>query len=230
MKKESINKIKLGIFVSIGIMLLLGGVYFIGETKKMFSSTFRISALFKDVKGLQVGNNVRFAGINVGTIDDIEIITDTIVKVDMIVDVKTQKFIKKDSKAIVGSDGLMGNKILIISPGTSGKGQIKNNDRIGTIVPISTDDILLKLKITADNSALITGDMAAIMGNIRSGRGTIGKLFMDTVFAENLDKSIINIKQGTSGFKQNMDAAQKSILLRRFLKKKKTEKSEGKKD
>jgi phospholipid/cholesterol/gamma-HCH transport system substrate-binding protein len=223
MKKESINKIKLGIFVSLGILLLFVGIYFIGETKKIFSRTFKVSAMFKDVNGLQVGNNVRFAGINVGTIESVEIITDTVVRVDMIVDVNTQKFIKKDAKAIIGSDGLMGNKIMNISPGSNGQPQIEDNDIIGTTIPISMDDLLFKLKTTADNAAVITGDLAAIMGNIRSGKGTIGKLFMDTVFADNLDRTIINVKQGTKGFKQNMDAAQHSILLRGFFKKKPVE-------
>jgi phospholipid/cholesterol/gamma-HCH transport system substrate-binding protein len=97
---------------------------------------------------------------------------------------------------------------------------VENNNMIGTTIPISLDDMLLKLKNTTDNAALITDDLAAIMGNIRSGKGTIGKLFMDTVFADNLDKTIVNVKQGTKGFKQNMDAAKSSFLLRGFFKKK----------
>ena len=220
MQKQSINKIKLGIFVAIGIALFLAGIYYIGETKELFSTTFWISAIYKDVNGLQIGNNVRFAGINVGTIEAIEIITDSTVKVDMILDVKTQKFIKKDAKAIIGSDGLMGNKIMNVSPGTTAFAKVENNNMIGTTIPISLDDMLLKLKNTTDNAALITDDLAAIMGNIRSGKGTIGKLFMDTVFADNLDKTIVNVKQGTKGFKQNMDAAKSSFLLRGFFKKK----------
>lgn len=219
MQKESINKIKLGIFVFVGIVLLAAGIFFIGQTKKMFSTTFKVSAMFRDVNGLQVGNNARFAGINVGTVEGIEIITDSTIKVDMIIDVSTQKFIKKDAKAIIGTDGLMGNKIMNISPGTTGHHEIEDNDTIGTTIPISMDDMLLKLKSTVDNAALITGDLSTIMGNIRSGRGTIGKLFMDTVFADNLDRTIINVKQGTKGFKQNMDAAQHSFLLRSFFKK-----------
>jgi phospholipid/cholesterol/gamma-HCH transport system substrate-binding protein len=138
----------------------------------------------------------------------------------MIVDMSTQKFIKKDAKAIIGSDGLMGNKIMNISPGTNAKPQIENNDMIGTTIPISMDDMLFKLKTTVDNAAFITGDLAAVMGNLRRGKGTIGKLFMDTVFADNLDRTIVNVKQGTKGFKQNMDAAQHSFLLRGFFKKK----------
>ncbi len=222
MKKESINKIKLGMFISFGVVLLLAGLYFIGDMKKMFSTTFRINALFNDVEGLQVGNNVRFAGINVGVIDNIEIMTDTTVKVDMILDKHTQRFIKTDSKAIIGSDGLMGNKILIISAGTYSNAVIKDNEMIESIIPISPDDILLKLKTSVDNTALITGDLAIIMGNIRMGKGTVGKLFMDSTFANNLDNTIINVKQGAKGFNQNMEAVQKSALLKKLLRKKKT--------
>lgn len=219
MKKQSINKIKLGIFVSIGLVILIAGIYYIGETKKLFSSTFRVSAMFNDVNGLQVGNNVRFAGINVGTVDDIEIITDTSVKVEMVIAEKTRRFIKKDAKAIIGSDGLMGNKILNISPGTN-KSPITDNAMIATNKPISMDDMLLTLKVTIDNAAIITDDLAAVMNNIRIGKGTIGKLFMDTVFAENLDKTIVNVKQGTKGFQQNMEAAKHNVLLRSYFKQK----------
>jgi phospholipid/cholesterol/gamma-HCH transport system substrate-binding protein len=224
MKKETTNHIKLGLFVTLGILILMTGIYFIGETKKLFSTTFKLTTFFKDVNGLQIGNNVRFAGINVGTISDISIITDSTVKVDMILDINTQQFIKKDAKATIGSDGLMGNKILTVSSGTSKEKTIESDDIIGTTIPVSMDDLLTSFKTTVDNAALITNDLADIMENIHSGKGTIGKLFMDTVFAEDLNKTIINVKQGTKGFKQNMDAAKKSILLRGYFKKKKEKK------
>lgn len=229
MATDTSKHIKLGIFVTAGILLFAAGIYFIGDAKQLFSSTFRMSAMFNNVNGLQVGNNVRFAGINVGTIESIEIITDTSVRVDFVVAVSTQKFIKKDAKAIIGSDGLMGSKILNVSAGTTGQKQIEDQDMIGTTLPVNFDDMLLNLKKTTDNATSITNDLADIIGNIHSGKGTIGKLFMDTVFAENLDKTIVNVKQGTKGFKQNMDAAQESFLLRGYFKKKEPKK-ETKKD
>ncbi|MES2779501.1 MAG: MlaD family protein [Bacteroidota bacterium] len=224
MATQTSQHIKLGIFVTIGVIIFAAGIYFIGDAKQLFTRTFRMSAMFNNVNGLQVGNNVRFAGINVGTVENIEILTDTSVKVDMVVAVSTQQFIKKDAKAIIGSDGLMGNKILNLSAGTKGHAQVADNDMIGTTMPVSFDDMLLNLKKTTDNATSITSDLADIMNNIHSGKGTIGKLFMDTVFADNLDKTIINVKQGTKGFKQNMDAAQKSFLLRGYFKKKEPEK------
>ncbi|MDZ4664064.1 MAG: MlaD family protein [Bacteroidota bacterium] len=221
MKKQNGNKIKLGIFVSIGLLLFIVAIYFIGKKQQLFNSTIKLSALFKDISGLQVGNNVRFSGINVGTVENIVIVTDTTVMIDMIIDKKTKKFIKKNAKAVIGTDGLMGNKIVLILPGTGAEKEIEDNDFVTSVKPISMDDILLKLKITGDNAANITEDLSVITQNIRSGKGTIGKLFMDTVFAENIDQTIINIKQGAGGFKQNMNAASNNILLRGFFKKKK---------
>jgi len=221
MKKQNGNKIKLGIFVSIGLLLFIVAIYFIGKKQQLFNSTIKLSALFKDISGLQVSNNVRFSGINVGTVENIVIVTDTTVMIDMIIDKKTKKFIKKNAKAVIGTDGLMGNKIVLILPGTGAEKEIEDNDFVTSVKPISMDDILLKLKITGDNAANITEDLSVITQNIRSGKGTIGKLFMDTVFAENIDQTIINIKQGAGGFKQNMNAASNNILLRGFFKKKK---------
>lgn len=221
MKKASGNKIRLGIFVSIGFALLIACIYLIGERQQLFSNTFQVSGIFKNISGLQIGNNVRFSGINVGIVDNIEQLTDTTVKVDMMINDDTRKFMKKNAKAIIGSDGLMGNKIVIITPGTNGQKTLADNDVIATEQPVTMDDILIKLKVTGDNAATITSDLAVVMTNIREGKGTIGKLLMDTAMAKEVDQALTNIKQGAGGFKQNMNAASNNVLLRGYFKKKK---------
>jgi len=223
-KQSGWKTIVLGIFVLVGVGLLMAGVYFIGQKQRMFSSVFRINGIFKNVSGLQVGNNVRFSGINVGTVDNIEIIADTAVKVVMLIDADTKKFIKKDARAIIGSDGLMGNKIINIAPGTEMGTEIANNDYIRTSQPMDVDEIWAQLKKTSDNAAIITTDLATIIGNIRSGKGSIGKLLMDSTLATNLDKTLINVQRGAKGFEDNMDAAKQSFLLKGIFKKKKKKK------
>lgn len=224
MKKTAGNKIRLGIFVSISVALFILGIYFIGERQQLFNNTFHISSIYKNINGLQIGNNVRFSGINVGVIDDIKQITDSTVCVDMIINEDARKFIKKNAIAIIGSDGLMGNKIVSILPGTPGQQPLSNNDIIVTSQPVSVDDILVSLKTTSDNAAIITDDLAIIMNNIREGKGTVGKLFMDTVFAQTVDDALTNIKQGAGGFKQNMKAASHNFLLKGYFKNKKNDK------
>jgi phospholipid/cholesterol/gamma-HCH transport system substrate-binding protein len=211
MKKNTSNKIRLGIFISLGIALFIIGIYFIGERQQIFRSTFRVSGVFKDVEGLQAGNNVRFSGINVGTVENISIVSDTSVRVKILIDESTRKFIKKDAVASIGSEGLMGNKILIIIPGTGGKKEIENNDTVETIQPINMDDILLSLKKTVDNTSRFTNDLSKITSNIQSGKGTIGRLSMDPSLAQNFDSSVINLKQGLSGLKNLVNDAKSSF-------------------
>jgi phospholipid/cholesterol/gamma-HCH transport system substrate-binding protein len=164
---------------------------------------------------------VRFTGITVGIVENITQISDSSVMVDMLIDADTRKFIKKDAKASIGSDGLMGNKIVTISPGEKSKIAIKDNDVIHTSVPIDMDDILYKLKVTSENAADITGNLSAITSNLREGKGTFGMLLMDTTFAQDLSAAMKNIKEGAGGFKQNMNKVGNSFLLRGFKKKSK---------
>ena len=227
MQNTTGNKMKLGIFVTIGIALFIVRIYFIGDKQQLFSSTFHVSSIFKDINGLTVGNNVRFSGINVGIIEDIQQITDSTVRVDMQIEESSRKFIKKNAVGVIGSDGLMGNKLLIITAGTPGQKPLADNDVIKTSQPVTMDDILIKLKVTGDNAANITNDLAIIMQNVREGKGTVGKLMMDSALAENLGGAIVNIKQAAGGLKQNMNAASSNILLRGYFKKKKKKEEEA---
>ena len=224
MKKDIGNKVRLGIFVSVGLVLFIVGIYYIGQKQRLFTRTFRIRAIYHDVNGLQVGNNVRFSGINIGTVDGIEIISDTSVKVDMVLDKSIQKFIKTDATAAIGSEGLMGNKVISIAPGSEGGKEIGNNDQITATEGNNMDAIMAQVKITAENAAHITGDMSGIVSNIRNGKGTIGKLFMDSAFANNLSQTIVNVKTGAGGFSDNMEALKHNFLLKGYYKKKEKEK------
>lgn len=88
MEKTNAEKFKLGIFVIVGLVLFVTAVYFIGNKKNMFGKTTTISALFNNVNGLQLGNNVRYAGINIGTVTTIEMLNDTVIKVEMSIENK----------------------------------------------------------------------------------------------------------------------------------------------
>lgn len=217
------NNVKLGAFVAIGLLLLLFGVYLIGKKQQIFNSTFVISSVFKDINGLQIGSNVRFAGINVGVVENITIIADTAVQIDLFINTSIKKFIKKDAKAIIGTDGLMGNKIVTLLAGSAKEKEIKEYAIIQAVVPVSIDEIMLNLNVAVQNASVITENLAIITESIAEGRGTIGKLFMDTMMAKELEQTIINIKKGAGGFKENMDKAGNNVLLRGlFNKKKKT--------
>jgi phospholipid/cholesterol/gamma-HCH transport system substrate-binding protein len=218
------NNIKLGAFIAIGLILLLFGIYLIGKKQQLFNSTFVISSIFKDINGLQIGSNVRFAGINVGVVENITIIADTAVQIDLFINKEIKKFIKKDAKAIIGTDGLMGNKIVTLLAGSAKEKEIQENAFIIAVIPVSIDEIIVNLNVAVQNASVITENLAVITESIAEGKGTVGKLFMDTAMAAELEQTIINIKKGAGGFKDNMDAAGNNVLLRGLFNKKKKKK------
>lgn len=220
MEKPKTHSYKLGIFIITSLLLFIVGIYYIGKKQLLFDSTITVNAVFADINGLQIGNNVRFSGINIGVIETIDIISDSSVKISFNIKEEVQKFIRKDAIAVVGSDGLMGNKVISILPGGKSEKQIKAGEYLRTVSTVSMDDIMVNLQVASENATIITEDLAIITHNISRGKGTIGKLFMDTVFAESIDDAVSNIKQGAGGFKKNMDAASKNILLRGVFKKK----------
>ncbi len=197
MNKKSSTHIKLGIFVTVGFILFAVAIYFISAKQQFFSKTFRISAIFADVSGLQAGNNVRFSGVTVGLIASINIESDSTVRVDMLINEDARRFMKKDAQASIGSEGLMGNKIVIVTPGTTSQPEIEENDFVKTVPPLNLDGVLYTVKTTSDNVERITADLADIVHTIRRGKGTIGQLFMDSTY---LKQTRDNLTQITGDF------------------------------
>ncbi len=193
-KTAARNNIRLGLFVIIGTILLVVASYLIGNNKSMFSKTFSISAKFNNVNGLILGNNVRFSGIVVGTVKDIEMESDTLIKVRMAIEEKMQQYIKNDAIATIGSDGLVGSMIINIIPGKNNAPLVQDNDEISSYSRIATEDMLSTLNVTNENAAMLTADLLKVSQSLTKGKGTMGRLLNDTVMASNLEKIVINLK------------------------------------
>tara|TARA_R110002050_G_scaffold286468_3_gene436937 strand:+ start:22778 stop:23761 length:984 start_codon:yes stop_codon:yes gene_type:complete len=194
MAKSKLENLKLGIFVVLGTMLLLVAAYLIGNRQNMFGKTFEVSALFKNANGLQNGNNVRFSGINVGTVKDIEMFNDTTIKVHMIIANKMLEHIKEDAVATIGSDGLVGSMLINIVPGKGSSRSIKPGDELQSYSKIATQDMMNTLNTTNENAALLTEDLLKVTHSLNKGEGTLGRLLNDTTMANNLHETIINLK------------------------------------
>lgn len=212
---------RLGIFVVAGLALLIAGIFYIGKQKHLFNPIFNLNTTFKNISGLEIGNNVRFSGINVGTVEDIRIINDTTVKVYLIIDKDIQQFIKTDSYVRISSDGLIGDKTANITQGSSNGRPVTEGHHLPSIEPLETDAIMANLKTTGENAAIISGEMAEILQSVNSGNGTIGRLLRDSTIADNIGFTIRNLKNSSKGLDENMEAAKHNILLRGFFKKKK---------
>lgn len=202
MKKESGYQWKLGMFVVIGLVLFVGTIYFVGKQKNLFGSTFELYSKFNSVSGLEVGNNVRLSGINVGTVDDIDFLTDTTVVIKMIIKDEVRKYIKKDAIASISSDGLMGDKVLVISAGKTSNVVVENNDYITSKKAIEMDDLMVSVKKSVDNAAVITSELAQFSYSMNNGNGALSKLISDEQFGNSIKNTILNLENSTTEFKR----------------------------
>jgi len=213
-------KVTLGLFIIGGLVIFVIAIFIIGKQENLFDPVFKITTTFNNVSGLQPGSNIRFSGINVGTVDDIRIINDTTVRVDMLIKRSVQQFIKSDCEAGIGSAGIIGDRILIITQGSEGNPIVKEGAYIRSKEPIESDAIMESMQITADNAAIISYQLADIMVNINSGNGTLGRLIQDSTIAENIDRTIINLKNSSQGLNENMTAAKENFLFKGYFNRK----------
>lgn len=197
MRNEKNKRVKVGIFVSIGTALLIVTMYLIGDKQNLFGSTFSVSANFHNVNGLMVGNNVRFLGINVGTIQSVDISNDSTIKVGMTIEDDIKKFIKKNTLASVGTDGLMGNKLINLNFVQEESLPIEEGDVLGSLRPIETDEMLRTLNRTNEEISVIVKNLKHITLKVNSPN-TLWSILMDTIVAENVKTAVVNLKLTTN--------------------------------
>ena len=213
-------KIRLGLFVAGGLAIFILAIFIIGKQKNLFNPVFKLTTTFYNVSGLQVGNNIRFSGINIGTVDNIHIINDSTVRVDMMIRKEVHQFIKSDCEVAIGSEGLIGDKLITITQGSPDAPLAKEGQELSSSEPVETDAIMASLEVSAANAEIITYQLAEIMIKINGGQGTLGRLIQDTTIAENLNQTIVNLKTSSKGLDENMKAVKHNFLFKGYFKKK----------
>ena len=211
MKQTTSQKIRLGLFVIIGLLIFIVAVYFIGDKQKMFGKTNHLKAVFNNVNGLQIGNNVRYSGVNSGTVRGINMVNDSVIEVDMIIDKTLFSHIKKDAVAIIGSDGLVGSMIINIIPGKGAALPVEPGDEIKSLNRVRTDEMLNTLGITNRNAANLTKDLLEITTEITEGKGTVGLLIRDSLLARDLKETMHYLKITGKGTSESVTKLNKLI-------------------
>lgn len=193
MKEQNKNRARLGAFVLIGTTCLILGLYYIGSKKNIFHSTINLSANFTNVGGLMPGNNVRFNGINVGTVSKVYAVSDTAIRVDFTINESETQFINQNSLASIGTDGLLGNKLINISPGKSKAAEITEGTVLQTVKPIQMDNELKTLTMTNDNLKTITDNLVGVTKKLNDNN-SIWNLLSDSILASNVRTAIVKFK------------------------------------
>ncbi len=187
METSNAKKIKVGLFIVAGFVMFVVAIFVLGGKDNLFTPTFNLKSEFESVAGLKSGSSVRLNGIVVGKVDGVDIETSQKVLVSMTLEQSIQKFVKKDSKVTIGSDGLVGNKVIDITPGTPGAPEIMDGEMLASIKPVEVSDIMNSLKESGDNAADVTKDLAEITGKVNSGQGTLGQLVNNDTLYRSID-------------------------------------------
>lgn len=200
-----------GIFVFLALVILVVTIFTLGGQKKTFVKSFTINAIFTDVGGLLKGGNIWLLGVKVGTVKKISFYGNSQVLVTMSIEQSAQSQIHKDAMAKIGSDGLIGNKIIIIYGGTAAAPNIAKDDYLAVEKALSTDDMLATLQANNKNLLEITNDFKSISKKIDSGRGTLATLLNDSAIANKLRTTVDNLQSTVANFK-TASVSSKNVL------------------
>jgi phospholipid/cholesterol/gamma-HCH transport system substrate-binding protein len=204
---ESNNRKKLavGAFVFFGLLILVIGVVVIGGQRKSFTKSIRLEVVFDDVQGLQAGNNVWFSGMKVGTVKTVSFYGRSQVEVTMNVERQAQPHIRKDTKARISTDGLVGNKIVVLSGGSDSVPAVADNDRLESEQQAGMQEMMSTLQASNGNLLAITGNLKAVTEKLKAGQGTLGELLNDSSFAETLRGSLGHLQAASAASERMID-------------------------
>jgi phospholipid/cholesterol/gamma-HCH transport system substrate-binding protein len=212
MKNKKVDNAKVGMLVLAGLLFLVLTLYMIGKNRNLFGSTFTVRALLNNVNGLVPGNNVRFKGIDVGTVKSIEVASDTSIFVTMTIDKEMNQYIKKNALASIGTDGLMGNKLININSVSAPADPVDQNDIIQSLKPVETDEMLRTLNTTNNNIEKITHNLYEITVKLNSSE-SLWTLLSDTVITKDLKGAVADFKKAGANT-SDLTASAKTLVTK----------------
>ncbi len=215
--KENRRQITVGIFIFLGLVIFVLGVFTLGGQKKTFTKSISLNMVFDDIQGLKAGNNVWFSGVKIGTIKKIQFYGTSQVQVFINIDEEAHKYIHKDATASISSDGLIGNKIIVLTGGSTKLPFIEDGDQLTVSTALSTDEIMKTFQVNNKNLVDITNDFKTLAKSLVDGKGTAGTLLSDEEVANNFKAIVANLKNTT------VAANKMSVELNQFTRKMNTE-------
>jgi len=192
---ERKRSLTVGLFVLIGLIILVAGILVLGTQQNKFSKNLVVTTFFHDVKGLKVGNNVWFSGVKVGIVKEITFQSVDDVKVVLHIEEKSSQFIREDVMAKLGSDGLIGNAIVSLVGGSDNVPPIKNGDVIKSVTGTDTEAMFATLQTNNENLVEITKNFAILSQQMVEGKGTVGALMTDSTIALSLKSSVNSLNK-----------------------------------
>ncbi len=143
MEKKTLLQIRVGVFVSVGLLLTMIMIFLLGGQNSLFERHYTLYVRFNNISGLRIGASVFLAGITVGTVDNIRFpqdLKEQAVEVKLKIANRFRDRIREDSKAAITTQGLLGDKVVQITVGSPELPEMKSDQ----IVPAKKTGISLE--------------------------------------------------------------------------------------
>lgn len=194
-----------GLFIALSITLFGGAILTVGDLGERFTRKIAVSAVFDDVGGLQVGDNVWFSGLKVGTVRTLGFHggpTGSAVEVGFAINRAAAEFIPADAVARVGTDGLIGNKIVVLYDGTPGGPLVADGAVLEVGASVTTDDMKDMLQRNNENLLAITADLRALTSQLASSEGSAARLIADDTLYPKLEATVSALEVASANAQQ----------------------------
>jgi phospholipid/cholesterol/gamma-HCH transport system substrate-binding protein len=215
MKISKIPVARTGIFVTICFALLVIALFAIGDKEKLFSSSSYYYVKIKDISGLKTGAQVTMSGISIGSVKriDLPIQTGDSVIIEMTIIEDAQKLIRKDSKAQIVTEGLVGNKGILITSGTANAVTVHKGDTLIGESPFDLSGVVNNVTSTITDAGTLLKETTELIKVLRTGDGTVSKLMNDPELYKSLTTLIEAITKSTNSINNAASGALGSVRL-----------------
>jgi phospholipid/cholesterol/gamma-HCH transport system substrate-binding protein len=204
-KQASLSELRVGILVVVSLVVLIFVVFTISGDLKFpgMNTTTTVRTRMASVDGLREGAEVRLSGKKVGSVRAInfgseipkEATAQTNIEIVMEIDGRLDgrpaiERIRTNSLAVLKGAGVLGDNVIDITPGTGAGAPIKDGGYINSVAQKSVGDIINAAQTAVSNLNLISDDIRTMTGNMRAGKGSMGKFINDESFYVDLDRTV----------------------------------------
>jgi phospholipid/cholesterol/gamma-HCH transport system substrate-binding protein len=207
MKRKAVPLLKIGLFVLIGFIILIVFIFFLGSKEKLFSSTTQLKARFATVSNLRRGAEVDMAGINIGSVQDIDLPRNARDSVTVTFKVLTDalKLIHTDSKATITTAGIIGDRLIVISMGSDSTPAVQPGATLPGVAPQDFSKLFDTLTSVVSQLDSISIAATQVVRKISEGNGTIAHLLNDDALYRNTNQMAANASETFAHAKAAID-------------------------
>src|SRR4030043_1215657 len=187
------SKLKVGMVITLALLVLLVAIFFAGGIEKIFSPKIDLKVLFQDVRGLRKGAPVWIFGTEVGSVREIHLDRTLGAVVTISLKKSVQGLIKRDARASILTMGLLGDKYIELSTGSPEAEPIRRGEMIKGALPIEFADIMETAAASIGKVGEFIGKLETFVAKMERGEGTVTKFFTDPSVYNNLNHTIQNL-------------------------------------